>query len=103
MSDKQVADLAAKIVALEAALNTTDTSHLRQALCDALAPGGIVHVELLTSVFECRYKSPLLSNAQRAFATRSDGSYESALVQSCWEMFQISVSKLLSLRGAVDQ
>jgi hypothetical protein len=102
MSDK-IADLAAKIIALEAALNTTDTSLLRQELCDALAPGGIVHVELLTSVFECRYKLPMHSDAQSSFATRSDGSYESPLVQSCWELFQISVNKLLGLRGVVGQ
>ena len=103
MSDTQAADLAVKIVALEAALNTTDASPLPQELCDALAPGGIVNVELLTSVFEHRYKSPLHSNAERTFATRADGTYESPLVQSCWEMFQISISKLLSLCGVVGQ
>lgn len=97
--ENYVAALTSKLLALEEAISTpdADTSNLVGEIRTALAPNGVVNIELLTRVFERRFTSTQYSDAARTFARLPDGRYASPLLQNGWETFQASINRLLSV------
>lgn len=103
--ENYIAALTDKLRALEEAISTpdADASNLVKELRTAFAPSGVLNTELLSAVFECRFKSAQYSDAARTFARLPDGKYGSPLLQNGWETFQTSINQALNLKVPADK